>query len=319
MDNKKTSNTQKSYLIKHQLENSKPNNNMNTYQINIVKTESKLDEKEKDINNSGFNKFINSQNSTYSKISQINNSNMKKNQRERQIQINEKKTLKDPKGTKAKLLNKFIDNINNNKCKSSSLSKELNEKYKNMKLKNNLNHNDDSDPQSKYFKFLNLNDNLVNNNNKKKVNKCVSADKYSYSKILNYTGTGKKIKQKKNIERERLSNSPNSPYENTTMALTYGNLPNNNYNYCNTSINNKIHKDSSFVEICKEKASIYSQKNIMEFSSPEELHFFQVNVMMTKNKLAYKFENCEENLENYDDNEIINSVKRIESDNFFGY
>jgi hypothetical protein len=275
-------NKTKNYLIKNQQQDNIKLNN----QINIIKTESK---QENDI----FNKFLNSQISTYSKISQINNNNIKKSLKERQ------KLLEKSKEKKENQLK-----ISINKGKSSSLNKDITDKYKEIQLKNKI--NEDFENKLKNFKFIiNLKDSV----SKIKVNKCSSAHKTSYSKILN--PTTKKFENKK---QERISNSPDHTFGNTTLAFTYGNLPNLNNNI---SINSKTFKESSFMEIYKEKANIYHQKNLMEFSTPEELHYFQVNVTKAKNKLAFRFENCEENFDNIEDNEIISTVLRIESINFF--
>ena len=155
MDNKS-----RNYLLKiqNQQEASKQN-----YQINIIKTELK---QEKDI----FNKYLISKTSTYSKISQINNSNIKKNQRERQILFEKTKDQKE--NNQKSSINKF---------KSSSLNKELNQKYKNIKINNNL--NKDSETHLKSCKFVNIKDNI--NIKINKINKCASAHKTSYSKTQN--------------------------------------------------------------------------------------------------------------------------------------
>jgi hypothetical protein len=254
-------------------------------QIKIIKTESKHD-------NDIFNKFLNSQTSTYSKISQINNINIKKSLRERQVMAEK---IKDQKENQHRFSIK--------KEKSFSLNKDIIEKYKINNLKNNI--IDDFDNKLKNLKF---NANLKNSVSKNKVNKCTSAQKTSYSKILD--STAKKYENKKQA---RISNSPDYTFDNTTLAFTNGNFQNLNNN---TSTNNRTFRQSSFIEIHKEKASIYSQKNLMEFSSAEELHFFQVNMTKTKNKLAYKFENCEEKIDDNEDDEIISTVFRIESRDF---
>jgi hypothetical protein len=276
-----------SYLIKHQQETQK-----SSYQINIIKTESKQenDTLSKFINSNSndiFSKFINSQTSTYSKIS-----NQKKNPRERQFIYEKPKDIKE------------TINKSQNKCKSSSLNKDFTKKYNKNIIKNN-NLVEDCEPQSKFFNFVNVNN--KENPYNKRVNKCASAHKTSYSIAQNFTG--------KKLNNKRFTNSPSSFGDNTTMALTSGNLLISD----NSPIINRNRKDSSFIEANKEKIN---QKNLMELSSAEELHFFQVNVIKSKNKLAYKFENClEEHLENYDEeedhNDIVSTVVRTEDDNFF--
>jgi hypothetical protein len=301
------------YLLKNKQESFKHNG-----QMNMVKTETKQ-EKE----NEFFIKYQNSTNTTYSKIFQINNSNIKKYLREKEPKIIlVKKKSKDNKDKETKEiqnqnlninLNLISNKITNNFFKSSSLNKEINNKNKNMKINNKIFEEGcglETQKSNQIFKniSLNLNSKFENNNNKdsfnmKKSNKCSSLEKTSYSKIKNLIFNKSNNKKQ---ERERTSIFHNinfiNTYENTTLAVTNGNIS----NFCNnnySSIYNKINKETSIMEINKDKYKdkdkqkynekylkinkkkeiiTFIHKDFMEISSPEELHFFQLNYIIAK-------------------------------------
>lgn len=164
--------------------------------------------------------------------------------------------------------------------------------------------------------FKNSSSNLYTSNSNSNINIPNLVGSYSF---VNNGKTTKDNSMFTNLNSLKASNYFNIPTMNNSTNVSYNNLNNqhsNNINlgYLNNNRNNNCRnnatKDNNHILNYNDSAkNLMKTNNQNDIEGPEILHCFYVNILQQNKKLAFKFENCEE--------EIISSFNEGDNSNTF--